>query len=230
MRQSESYPMSLHALNRMKSDLRLLMLQRWNSFCVSPCLKQVESWPVTLHVWGWNLTHVSSCFEQAENYTVSFHASLCLSMRQSESYPMCFPCVSLKGYPMSLWTLSLHDVSFQNYPVPFFVSSKGWNLTCASSCFKGGSHSVCLHALNRLKVDLWLFMYEAEIWPMSLHALNRLKITLCLSMRQSENYPVPFHASVWKLPDVSSCFEQDEIWPAPPHASKVEVILCVSMP
>ena len=121
MRQSESYPMSLHALNRMKSDLRLLMLQRWNSFCVSPCLKQVESWPVTLHVWGWNLTHVSSCFEQAENYPVSFHASV-------------------------------------------------WKLPCAFPCVS-------------------------------------LKVTRCLFM-------------LWK----------DEIWPAPPHASKVELILCLSMP
>ena len=96
----------------------------------------------------------------------------------------------------------------------------GWKLPYVSSCFGQDEiwsmppHASKLkfvmmsHALNRLKVVRWLFMFEAESHPLPLHALNRMKSDLCLLMLQSWNSA---YGSSW-FKQIESCAMSLMLW------------------
>ena len=250
MFEAESHPMSLHASDKMKSELCLLMLQRWNSPCVSSCLKQVETCAMFLMLSTcWKLTCVSSCLEQADSHPIGlFHALNRITNRTCAS--SCFKAeichVSLHALNrlkvvvcLMLWTcwkLTCGSSCLRlKVTLCLFMLSPGWHLTCASPCFKAETHPVSLHVSNRLKLMLCLSCYE----------INRLKVTLCLFMLwtgwhltcpspcfKAETRHVSFqlHAlNRLKLVLCSSCFEHAESWPVSLHAlNRLTVTLFVS--
>ena len=229
---------SLHALNRLKLVVCLILWTDWKLTCGSSWLRLKVTLCLFMLWTGWHLTCACPCFK-AETHPVSLHASNRLKLM------LCLSCFEINRLKVTLC---------------LFMLWTGWNLACASSCFKGETHPMSLHAflkqvetcamclscieINRLKVTLCLFMlwpgwnltcasscFKAETRPMALHALTRLKVVLCLScFEQAESWPVPLHVWGWKSPYVSSCFEQDEIWAVPPHALKLKLAMCLFMP
>ena len=232
MFEAESHPLPLHALNRMKSDLCLLMLQSWNSAYGSSCFKQIESCAMSLMLWTgwkltcgssclrlkptlclvmlwtrWNLSCASSCFK-AETRHVSLDAlnrlkvDLCLFMFETESHPM-----------------SLHALNKNKFNLCLLML-QSWNSAYGSSCFKQiescamslmlwtGRKLTCGSSCLRLKVTLCLFML---FW-------TRWNLTCASSCFKTETRHVSLHAlNRLKLVLCPSCFEQAESWPVALH-------------
>ena len=95
-----------------------------------------------------------------------------LGFKQVETCAICLSCFEINRLKITLC---------------IFMLWTGWNLTCASPCFKAETHPVSLHASNRLKLMLCLSCFE----------INRLKVTLCLFMLWTG----------WNLSCASSCFK-----------------------
>ena len=230
MFEAESHPIYLHALNKMKSNLCLLMLQNWNSPCVSSCFKQIESCAMSLMPWtGWNLTCGSSCLR--------LKVTLCLFMLWTRWNLSCASsCFKAETRHVSLlkqvetcamflmlwtcWKLTCVSSCLEqadSHPLCLFMLWTGWNLTCASSCFKAEICHVSLHALNRLKVVVCLMLWTC--WKLTCgSSCLRLKVTLCLFMLSPG----------WHLTCASPCFKA-ETHPVSLHVSnRLKLMLCLS--
>ena len=118
------------------------------------------------------------------------------------------PC--LKQVETCAICLSCFEINRLKVTLCLFMLWTGWNLPCASSCFKGGTHPVSLHALNRLKVGLCLSCFEqAESWPVPLHVWgwNSPCVSSCLKQVETCAMSLVLWTG-WKLACVSSCLEQ----------------------
>ena len=155
--------------------MSLMLWTGWKLTCGSSCLRL----NVTLchfMLWtGWHLTCASPCFK-AGTHPVSLHASNRLKLM------LCLSCFEINRLKVTLC---------------LFMLWTGWNLTCASSCFKGETHPMSLHALNMLTPVLYVShalkltggkspfvsscFEQDEIWPVHPHA-SKLKLGLWLLM------------------------------------------------
>ena len=176
---AETRHVSLHALNRLKLVL-----------CPS-CFEQAESWPVALHVW-------------AESHPLPLHAlnrmksDLCLLMLQSwnSAYgSSCFKQMESCAMSLMLWTgwkLTCRSSCLRlKVTLCLFMLWTRWNLSCASSCFKGETHPMSIHTLNRLKPVLYVSH------ALKLTGWKSPFVSSCFE--QDEIWPVPPHASKLKL-------------------------------
>ena len=177
----------------MKSDLCLLMLQSWNLSCVSSCLKQVESCGMS-HALNRLKVDLWLFMFEAESHPLRLHAlnrmtsDLCLPMLQSWNSPSVCSCLKqVETYAMSL----MFEINRLKVTLCLFMLWTGWNLTCASSCFKGETHPMSIHALNRLKPVLYVSH------ALKLTGWKSPFVSSCFE--QDEIWPVPPHASKLKL-------------------------------
>ena len=213
---AEIWHVSLHALNRLKLVVCLMLWTGWKLTCGSSCLRLKVTLCLFMLWTGWHLTCASPCFK-AETHPVSLHASnrlklmlclsffeinrlkvtLCLFMLWTGWHLTCAsPCFKAETHPVSLHAsnrlkhmlcLSCFEINRLKVTLCLFMLWTGWNLTCASLCFKGETHPMSLHALNRLKHVLYVsHALKLTCWKSPF-------VSSCFE--QDEIWPAPPHAS-----------------------------------